>query len=275
VLFRVTHVYNKELSCSLVWTHSGKTPLEKKKETKEMGDEKRLQRALHQTMYCVDSQQLSEVERAYMVLGSTGNLYQVVLGEEPECNCPDRQVICKHILFVLVKVLRVQTTDSRLFDEEWETKDVLDLFERNPLSLSRPHMDIPEMLGEIKREIQEAPFPSSPDLKRKTFEIEDCCGICCEDLFVSLPDSNSAAQLSPKEELVWCKGRCGNHFHQTCFSKLQWYNRTNGRETTCPLCRAPWWTAQVENKSKTKRKANNEGYLNFADLTGQPKRREY
>ncbi|XP_074316152.1 uncharacterized protein LOC141652533 [Silene latifolia] len=50
----------------------------------------------------------------FFVHGSTGNVYVVNLSATPSCTCPDKVNPCKHILFVLVKVLGVSLDDSCL-----------------------------------------------------------------------------------------------------------------------------------------------------------------
>jgi hypothetical protein len=46
----------------------------------------------------------------FAVLGATGNLYTVTVCRQPQCTCPDfccRRNLCKHILFVMLRVLRL------------------------------------------------------------------------------------------------------------------------------------------------------------------------
>ena len=51
-------------------------------------------------------------KRTYHVLGSTGNVYHVQVGRRLGCTCPDadRGNLCKHQLFVMLKVLKVHVS---------------------------------------------------------------------------------------------------------------------------------------------------------------------
>ncbi|XP_056686442.1 uncharacterized protein [Spinacia oleracea] len=50
----------------------------------------------------------------FYVLGATGNVYIVNITATPSCTCPDRATPCKHILFVLIRVLGVPLDDPSL-----------------------------------------------------------------------------------------------------------------------------------------------------------------
>jgi uncharacterized Zn finger protein len=45
-----------------------------------------------------------------VVLGATRNVYTVTVGRVPSCTCPDaaKGNLCKHILFVLMRVLKLR-----------------------------------------------------------------------------------------------------------------------------------------------------------------------
>merc|ERR1712070_671690 len=82
----------------------------------------RIERALQQRLY------LLNMERhpgpgpgaTFAVLGSTGNVYTVEFGQCPQCNCPDflnGRGLCKHVLFIWLRVLRCSEDDPRI----WQT----------------------------------------------------------------------------------------------------------------------------------------------------------
>ncbi|KAK0462385.1 uncharacterized protein EV420DRAFT_1745806 [Desarmillaria tabescens] len=50
-----------------------------------------------------------ELKETFRVLGSTGNVYTVVIGHTPRCDCPDASKgnYCKHIIFVFIKVSKL------------------------------------------------------------------------------------------------------------------------------------------------------------------------
>lgn len=70
------------------------------------------------------------------------------------------------------------------------------------------------------------------------YEVED------SDDFYELP----APPRIVYEELVWCRRRCGNNFHRDCMDSwirtFQDRFERNGRQPTCPMCRAKWVEGQ-------------------------------
>lgn len=234
---------------------------------------KRLDRALSQTMYFVDCRELSASKREYSILGNTGNLYHVRIGEERSCTCPDSKTVCKHILFVLVKLLKVRQNNRKLLRNDWSRHDIVQLFKQTPLL---PYYDedettimAPETVKQevetltqtkkVPLDISKQDFCEETKVHRKATEGEDCC--ICSDPFKA------------KERLVWCAGRCGKNIHSACFEKLREYKLNAKVKLTCPLCRVKWFETKTQRVRKRKR--NNEGYLNFADITGQSERPEY
>ena len=67
----------------------------------------RIDRARTQRLYLVQRSEVSGLSCDFVVLGSTGNVYDVRVSKIPTCSCPDhaRGNLCKHILFVLLKVI--------------------------------------------------------------------------------------------------------------------------------------------------------------------------
>lgn len=49
------------------------------------------------------------LSESFEVLGSTGNYYTVTICQKPTCTCPDfgKGNICKHLVFVYLRVLRI------------------------------------------------------------------------------------------------------------------------------------------------------------------------
>lgn len=83
--------------------------------------EQRIERALEQRLYLLNVERHPDgVGATFAVLGSTGNVYTVELAQKPTCNCPDAlkgRGLCKHVLFIWLRVLRCQETDPRI----WQT----------------------------------------------------------------------------------------------------------------------------------------------------------
>ena len=63
----------------------------------------------------------SEKEKKFDVMGSTGNVYTVTIKDIPECTCPDfrlRNKRCKHIYFILIKVMKTHNEDEDIYEED-------------------------------------------------------------------------------------------------------------------------------------------------------------
>lgn len=62
----------------------------------------------------------------FVVLGATGNVYNVKISRHPHCNCPDHEKgnLCKHILFVMLRVLKLSTSNPLVWQKALLTTEV-------------------------------------------------------------------------------------------------------------------------------------------------------
>ena len=70
----------------------------------------RKQKARNQNISVKEVKYCTNRKREYIILGTTNN-YKVIIGNKPICTCPDhtsRKVRCKHIYFILLKILKVE-----------------------------------------------------------------------------------------------------------------------------------------------------------------------
>ena len=63
----------------------------------------------------------------FSVLGATANVYSVSVGKHPSCSCPDFQKgnLCKHYLFVMLRVLRLDRSDPLVWQRALLKSEVL------------------------------------------------------------------------------------------------------------------------------------------------------
>ncbi|KAH0368468.1 hypothetical protein KCU65_g4004, partial [Aureobasidium melanogenum] len=192
----------------------------------------------HQTPHCP----MEEIDLA----GSTGNIYTVRITHVPECTCPDFRVNnnpqCKHIIYVLLKVLKV--SEPLNYQAAFLTSELQEIFDHaGPLPAETVHTE-------------------DKDGKRKPTEGD--CPICCEEL------------SQEKETIVWCQAACGNNLHKTCFD--QWAATKGHGQVTCPYCRTQWQNeidgSALKGLAKTGPK-NRDGYVNVAEQVGMSSRRDY
>lgn len=177
--------------------------------------------------------------------GSTGNIYHITIDKVPSCDCPHARKgnQCKHIVYVLSRVLRVPADLE--YQLAFVTSELRDIFAKAPPLPSQAADD------------------SEKDGKRKPLEGE--CPICADDF----EPENS------REAVVYCKAACGNNIHKSCFDR--WAATKRGARVTCPFCRTPWESGDEGDIKKvaTNGRVNADGYVNVASQLGLSGRRNY
>lgn len=166
-------------------------------------------------------------EQTFMVMGTTGNVYTVVIKEEPECTCPDfetRGNRCKHIYFILIRVMHV--TPANEDKSSYSATSLKKMFDSMPTVLNNI------VAGDAKDKYIKLQQSDGKMVEKKPSD--DACPICLDD-------------LENGEELDYCKYSCGKQIHTLCFS--MWQKKNSG---DCVFCRHSWTAApQVD------------GYLNL------------
>ncbi|KAH8821202.1 putative RING finger domain protein [Xylogone sp. PMI_703] len=237
-----------------------KANLSPSKTSPSAGEEKRLRRhrthapityierygrAVSQRMFLIDRNRRLHrsgeyEEEVFDIAGTTGNIYQVTITKEPHCTCPDAEKgnQCKHIIYVLVNVLKVKEPLS--FQLAFLSTELATIFAEAPVT--------PQSLTSTQaEEAKEGGATRKP--------IEGDCPICM-------------MEMETQEEIVWCQGACGNNVHKNCFQ--QWAKTKTG-EVKCVYCRTPWVAEKGDLKSLAKSGdalINEEGYVNIASELG-------
>jgi hypothetical protein len=152
-------------------------------------DTTRLNRALSQSMYLLSITKKDIQDYSFSVEGSTSSVYKVDLNENLRCTCIDfkkRHKICKHILFILFRVLKI-----KLNSYIYEDPDInvfllgldLDLDLQNKIddiiSKRSKKSDLVEVFV-VEKVSEDLLVQLCEDLD-KIVEIEQC-SICFEDL---------------------------------------------------------------------------------------------
>ncbi|KAI5305123.1 hypothetical protein KEM56_005249 [Ascosphaera pollenicola] len=84
--------------------------------------------------------------------------------------------------------------------------------------------------------------------------IEGECPIC----FMPLEPETS--------EVIWCKAKCGNNIHKSCFKQWAATARAECKHVKCVYCRTPWAPDVGDvHHLLTSATLSNEGYLNIAE----------
>ncbi len=207
----------------------------------------RKERGLTEKMFLIEYVQTDlEFHKKFIVMGATGNVYDVTITNKPTCTCPDyknRQKRCKHIYFVLMKVMKIDQNNTQGI---FSNKTLKLLFNNIPDITSNLIVNrrIKEKYDKLTAKENSQIEEEKEDLtKVKSDATEDICPICLE----SLKDGG---------KLVFCKNSCGKYIHEECFK--MWCLKN---EAKCVFCRHPWPKSFLGETNKNK----NSEYINLLD----------
>lgn len=267
----------------------------------------RIMRATTQRMYLIKQEDLSITNnnidtinhndnptilcRKFHVLGSTGNVYEVHIEEIPSCTCPDfqRGNICKHLLFVLLKVCRISSNSHLLYQKALLTSELIEIFsniQTNDLGRVLAKQEVilayNKAKGEDNSDNNLLDTINDDDIvinNKSIKEPEGECAICFEAMIIvkntttntSSSSSNCISMITnhsnaniKHEALDHCE-TCQNYLHVDCLK--QWLTQSN----TCVYCRSIWKTTANNNTSSSRINYNNdskEGFINLASEQG-------
>ncbi|KXZ54207.1 hypothetical protein GPECTOR_5g30 [Gonium pectorale] len=196
----------------------------------------------------------------FHVLGATGNVYQVRISRQPNCSCPDfaKGHLCKHILFVMLRVLRQRPTDPVIWQRALLPSEVERLLSPMLANASgagpgagaaaaagagagaAAGVDRSVLASDVIRQRYAAiaggtaaggAAGAGASVQRP---VEGDCPICYEEMV--------AGAGRGAEAITFCAS-CGNNMHRECFSRWAASKRSGGSQVTCVYCRAPWQDA--------------------------------
>eukprot|EP01032_Pedospumella_encystans_P009052 gene9052-10688_t len=174
----------------------------------------REERALQQKLFFVNQEDVTNeiigISRKFAIMGTTGNIYNVKIQQQPACSCPyftRGKKLCKHIIFVMVKVLQVDKSSPLIYQDALLQSELEDIFARaSPLNAAKAtHRDLDDT--------------NQPEKKS-----ESECPVCFESLEVALTLLDSCAT-------------CRNFIHKECLQN--WIKVQH----ICCFCRSPWCSA--------------------------------
>lgn len=177
-------------------------------------DPGRISRALSQRIHLLSV----DDSGVFQVVGSTGDtVYEVKILPQLDCECPDariRHAICKHMVFVWVRVLRLDAADiENEIDEELSTMIQVKM------------MDIPQLcyypMQQAGDSNDEASVYSDKPLAERRSLVDNTCPVCLMDFDEGGP-------------VLWCSRSCGHNIHEACWVK--WKAHKSGNHA-CVICR--------------------------------------
>jgi hypothetical protein len=183
----------------------------------------RIRRAVSQRLYLVKQDDASCDElgfcRKYTVSGTTGNVYDIQIAQIPSCSCPDfaKGRLCKHIIFVMVKVLHVHRDSVLVFQQALLQSELSTIFSSS-IQYDR-NMQATREVTNKALDRDETNFDLVVDFRNEKVPEGDC-PVCFED-------------LAGNEALDSC-GTCFNYIHTDCLK--MWLEI----KSTCCYCRTDW-----------------------------------
>ncbi|RXK39489.1 hypothetical protein M231_03157 [Tremella mesenterica] len=233
--------------------------------------------------FLVDRQKLDEHSEAFKVLGSTGNVYTVIIGFLQQCDCPDSakgNTPCKHILFVFLKVLKVPENSYHWYQRGLVASELEVIFSAAPpapngsvmvpatvrnkyLEATGDHSRMEEGSSQVDKIIETAP------VVRKIQSVGEDCPVCYEEM---TEEDDKSGKLVYDEATAGC----GKGLHQECFKMWAATAKAKGDIVTCVWCRTPWveqFIAGTGDKGKGVARSV-LGYVNMADVVGMSRERD-
>ena len=172
---------------------------------------KRIERCYTDNIYLIESlppDPDDDTQRIFVIMGHSGNVYNVTISNHPHCTCPDyylRGNRCKHIYFVLMRIMNI----SNYTDSSYEDDELIEMFN-----------NIPPITQNLM--YKGSAIPNGGKEVEQKFEKDDICPICLDP-------------LENGKDLDFCRYSCGKTIHSKCFSM---WERTKG--SICVFCRAQW-----------------------------------
>lgn len=216
-------------------------------------DKNRSYRARTQEIYLVRLD-INDDFIIFHILGSTKRVYKITFkkSENPKCSCPDHAIhrhICKHILFVLFKILNMEDvndwfsiTDFQQLSQEVQqklphlTNVVADAYYANKYNEYLDNLE--EQQQSKKKDVVVNPIQCVETiLIRNT----DCCVCLCE-----------LDQLATND-IMLC-ATCQNGIHKKCWNQWVYFHKHEMKR--CVYCR----TLVNTNLHDTEKKVQDSGW---------------
>jgi len=145
-------------------------------------------------------------------MGQSDTPHTVSVGLLNNCDCSDfSSALCKHMLFVLIKVLKVKR-DVLHYQNAFVTSELEEIFESAPRAPSTKYI-----LGSGRLPGEIGPVAQKP------VDPTDLCPVCYEE-------------MNTTEMTVYCKANCGYSLHAICYEEAK-----KGRgKGNCLYCGADW-----------------------------------
>ncbi|KAJ1259529.1 hypothetical protein BS78_10G163300 [Paspalum vaginatum] len=189
----------------------------------------------------------------FYVLGATGNVYTVTLSTTPACTCPDPAVPCKHILFVLLRVLGLSLDEACVWRQTLRPCQVARLVG----TPTYPDVLAGARARERFHQLWSARPPASmaADGRQQASSGRPLDGVSCPVCLEEMAPAPAPQGAGPAaaQAILTCR-TCRNAVHAECFAR--WKRSRARRAATCVVCRSRW--------RQPNREQEQEQYMNLA-----------
>ena len=164
--------------------------------------------------------------------------------------------VCKHLLFVFLKVLRVSHSSHICYQRHLLQSELRQVFDQAPAATQvaaqvAASQAVCSEYAKITGNVSTEPGAAASLVVRKPLEE---CSVCFDD-------------FTATDVTCWCETGCGGNFHKECIQKWLDQKRRERSDQTCPLCRTLWPSAGAAAASVGSPGATvAEGYVNLANL---------
>jgi hypothetical protein len=168
----------------------------------------------------------------FNVRDENNQTYKVILGNPNTCQCSPAGTICVHILYCLIKVLKVTKEhplcyQTSLMDSELNMILMGQCCTKLPRREIQPFLRRSSAAAPDNGKQAEADEPNQDGFVRRRDLSEEgddiTCPICYDD-------------MKENQALTWCRTGCGKNLHAKCMSVYA----QQTANVLCPLCRSPW-----------------------------------
>ncbi|RID42322.1 hypothetical protein BRARA_J02214 [Brassica rapa] len=215
-------------------------------------------------------------DATFHVLGATCNVYTVTLTATPTCTCPDRKKPCKHILFVLIRVLGIPLDDKCLRQRKLRPCLLYRLVSAptRPDCLASFHLQqrFLQLFATVNSHYGNTNSSSTPAPENEVEDEAATCPICLDDINV-IKSVNGEHVGGEESERAVVKCRvCKNKVHDECM--LKWRASRGRRPAICVVCRSRWRRGSGSSRTPNvggSNEINSHGncYLNLAPYVNE------
>lgn len=185
----------------------------------------RKERAFKQQIFLLQMNPITKQhERVFKVVGTTRNIYTVKINERPNCSCPDYDNgnICKHIYFILLRVMKINGNVKSKYNEKQLTNmfnNIPKFITENVVYNEKTKLEFEELINSTNNPIK--------NIKIIEQKLDDICPICLEN-------------IDNKNDADFCKYSCGKSVHNLCYGI--WSKNNHNNILQCLFCRHPWYS---------------------------------